>query len=179
MRVAIIILILSSSCLFAQRNEKEINASFVLQEIALLDIKPNTTNIHLGLSAPVNPGEKARVLSVDTNRWLNFTSAIRQGASARNITVKIEDGVIPDGLVLKLKTAAFQGSGKGELGNHVPVITLTHQSQSIVENIRGAYTGNGQGNGYKLTYFIEINNYDALDINTSETITVSLTLSDF
>lgn len=179
MRVVIIILLLSSSFLFAQRNEKGINASFELMEIALLDIKPNNINVRLGLSAPGDSGEKAQVLTANNNMWLNFTSAIRQGTSARNITVKIEDGKIPKGLILKLKTAAYSGAGKGALGKNVHIITLSQQTQSIVENIGGAFTGNGQGNGYKLTYFLEIQNYDALDINASETVSVSLTLSDF
>jgi len=165
--------------LFAQRNEKDINASFELQEIALLDMKPSNTNVTLALVAPKDSGEKAGIIMANNSKWLNFTSAIRKGASARNVTVKIDGGNIPKGLLLKLNTAPCQGRGKGVLGNNVHVITLSHRSQSIVQNIGGAYTGNGVGNGYKLTYFLEIQNYNDLDINASETISVSLTLSDF
>ncbi|PCI32105.1 MAG: hypothetical protein COB60_10100 [Flavobacteriaceae bacterium] len=165
--------------MFGQRNQNDVTASFELQEIALLGLEPRNTNVVLGLAAPSNSGDKAAVVMANNSKWLNFTSAVRQGTSGRNISVKIEDGNIPKGLVLKLKTTAYQGGGKGDLGSNVQEITLGYHSQVIVKNIGGAFTGNGSGNGYKLTYFLEIQNYDALDVKSSETITVSLTLSDF
>lgn len=179
MRIVIVMLFCSSALLFGQRNEKDVSASFKLQEIALLDLEPRSTVVVLGLSAPKGPGEKATVVMAENSKWLNFTSAVKRGTSARNISIKIEDGNVPKGLVIKLKTTSFRGEGRGDLGSNVRLISLSNRSQVIVQNIGGAFTGNGQGNGYKLTYFIEVMDYDSLDMEGSDTITVSLTLSDF
>ncbi len=70
------------------------------------------------------------------------------------------------------------GNGLGFRGSSAGILTLTSTPQTIVSNIRGAYTGEGIGNGYELTYYLEIFDYKLLDFNQSATLTITLTLTD-
>lgn len=154
------------------------SATFKLSEIALLDLEPNNATVTLNVVAPNNAGEKALVVAANNNKWINFSSAVSAGAT-RYISIIIEDGQVPPGIYLKLRTANYSGSGDGELGSATSVVTLNNTSQTIVSNIKGAYTGNGENNGYKLTYELEIYDYKLLDFDQSATLSIRLTLTDF
>jgi hypothetical protein len=58
------------------------------------------------------------------------------------------------------------------------ILTLNNSPQTIISGIKGAYTGDGINNGYKLTYSLEIYDYKLLDFNQSATLSITLTLSD-
>ena len=152
-------------------------ATFNLEEVALIDLEPNNSAIVLNLEPPTNSGERAKIVSANNTKWINFSSAVR--TSSRNVSIKIEDGSVPTGLYLKLRTSNYIGSGKGQLGTPTREITLNKSSQNIISNIRGAFTGNGQNNGYELSYYLEIYDYKLLDFENSSTLTISLTLTDF
>jgi len=77
-----------------------------------------------------------------------------------------------------LITSNYMGIGKGMLGSPAGVMTLSTLPQTIISNIRGAFTGNGINNGYLLTYYLEIYDYKLLDFNQSATLSVTLTLTD-
>ena len=178
-QLILLLLCLHTSLSFAQRNVNEINVNFSLNEIALLNIEPSNTTVVLNLDAPNNPGEKAKIVAANNKKWINFSSAISENSPPRNISIRIEDGSVPSGIHLKLMTSNYIGSGNGKLGSPESVITLNNSSQVIVSNIGGAFTGNGINNGYELTYYLEIYDYKLLDINNSETLSISLTLTDF
>jgi hypothetical protein len=154
-------------------------ATFSLSEVAILDIEPNNSAIILNLGAPNNSGERVRIITTNNKKWINFSSALAPSSSPRNVSIKIEDGSVPSGLYLKLKTSNYQGNGRGQLGNSTREITLNKTSQNIISNIGGAFTGNGINNGFELSYFLEIYDYKLLDFDKSETLTISLTLTDF
>jgi hypothetical protein len=168
--------IISSS---AQRNVDEINVNLNLNEIAILNIEPSNTMVVLNLETPNNPGEKAKITSVNNKKWINFSSAITENSPPRNLSIKIEDGSVPSGIYLKLLISNYMGSGKGQLGASKNMITLNRSSQVIISDIGGAFTGNGINNGYEIIYFLEIYDYKLLDVNNSETLSISLTLTDF
>lgn len=178
-QIVFLIALMHSFVLFSQRNVSGINANFNLNEIAILDIEPNNSTVTLNLDSPLNSGEKVRVVTANNNKWINFSSAISNNSSKRNLSIKIEDGEVPTGVHLKLNTSNYSGIGNGELGLANSNITLNKTSQVIISNIGGAYTGNGVNNGYKLTYSLEIYDYKLLDMDNSETLTISLTLTDF
>lgn len=154
------------------------SASFVLSEIALIDLEPNNTTVTLNVVGPNNAGEKALIVAANNNKWINFSSAVFAGYS-RSISIQMELGQkAPPGIYLKLNTANYSGSGDGELGSATNVVTLNDTPQTIVSNIKGAYTGNGVTNGYKLTYELEIYDYTLLDFDQSTTLSITLTLTD-
>ncbi|MDP2069153.1 MAG: hypothetical protein Q8K04_09315 [Lutibacter sp.] len=153
------------------------NATFNLSQVAMLDLEPDNSTVTLSL-ATNEAGEKAAMVTANNKKWLNFSSAVSSTASARSISVKIDGGQVPSGIYLKLSTSNVMGIGQGVLGSPVGILTLSSAPQTIISNIRGAYTGDGIGNGYELTYYLEIFDYKLLDFNQSATLTITLTLSD-
>ena len=179
MRKLIIIFSLISFLANGQKNEGSSSTSFKLKEIALLSIEPSNSTVILNLGSPEFSGGKVEMIAINNEKWINFTSAISNNSSSRNLSVKIEDGNIPDGLELKLKTDNYTGNGKGVLGVKTNIISLNKNSQTIISDIGGAYTGFGQNNGYKVTYLLNIYDYKLLNRNNSQVLTISLTLTDF
>ncbi|MFZ2284433.1 MAG: hypothetical protein WAV86_11195 [Lutibacter sp.] len=162
---------------FGQHNTGNINATFNLSRVAMLDIKPDNSTITLNLVG-IEAGEKAIMATTDNKKWINFSSAIESTANPRSISIKIDGGQVPSGIYLKLSTSNSMGVGKGVLGSPAGILTLNSTPQTIISNIRGAYTGNGINNGYELTYYLEIYDYKLLDFNQSATLSITLTLSD-
>jgi hypothetical protein len=161
---------------YAQDND-DTSATFRLSEIALIDLEPNNAAVSLKVVAPNNAGEKAIIVATNNNKWINFSSAVKSSTASRSIFVKIVYGQVPPGIYLKLRTENY--SGFGEYGKTPSLITLNNQEQTIVTGIRGAYTGNGADNGFKLTYELDIYDYKLLDFDQSATLSISLTLTDF
>ncbi|MBK5208767.1 MAG: hypothetical protein JJE44_04590 [Flavobacteriaceae bacterium] len=156
----------------------ETTATFELREVALLDLEPSNATVRLDIVSPKEAGKKAEVVTTNNNKWINFSSAVSDDTASRSISIEIEDGQVPPGIYLKLGISNYVGSGDGVLGSAVSRVTLNNTSQTIVSGIRGAYTGNGENNGYKLSYNLEIYDYKLLDFDQSATLNISLTLSD-
>ena len=161
---------------FGQSQSGSINATFNLYEVAMLDLEPDNSTVTLSL-ATNEAGEKAAIVNANNKKWINFSSAVI-GNNARSISVKIDGGQVPSGIYLKLSTSNIMGIGKGLRGTPAGILTLNSTPQTIVSNIRGAFTGDGIGNGYERTYNLEIFDYKLLDFNQSATLTITLTLSD-
>jgi hypothetical protein len=161
---------------YAQNDTGSINATFNLSQVAMLDLEPNNSTVTLNLSSAIEAGEMASVVMTNNEKWLNFSSAV--AGNSRSISVKIDGGQVPSGIKLKLSTSNFMGIGKGVLGSPSGILTLSSTPQTVVSNIRGAYTGDGINNGYKLTYSLEIFDYTLLDFNQTATLSITLTLSD-
>jgi hypothetical protein len=163
---------------YGQVNVKATSATFRLREIALIDLAPNNTTVTLNVVAPDDAGEKFKIVSTNNDKWINFSSAVIAGKS-RSISIQMEaDQAAPSGIYLKLSTATVAGIGKGVLGSPSGILTLSSTPQTIVSGIGGAFTGNGINNGYKITYSLEIYNYELLDFDQSETLSIILTLTD-
>lgn len=172
-----LIYIICGLCAISSFSQSSVNSIFNLSQVAMLDLEPDNSTVTLSL-ATNEAGEKAAIVTANNKKWLNFSSAVSSTAAARSISVKIDGGQVPSGIYLKLSTSAVMGIGKGMRGTPAAVVTLNNTPQTIVSNIRGAYTGNGIGNGYELTYNLEIFDYKLLDFNQSATLTITLTLSD-
>lgn len=179
MKQLLIILCLFFSLLNYAQNTNSKFAIFNLSEVAMLDLQPNNnTSVVLNLNAPNEAGESAIITSSNNKNWINFTSAVEIGKS-RNISIKIESGTVPSGVHLKVVTSTYLGNGKGVLGNPTSGLILNKTSQTLISNIGGAFTGMGKNNGYELNYTLEIYDYKLLDFDNSDTLTISLTLTDF
>ncbi|MDO9274961.1 MAG: hypothetical protein Q7T92_05335 [Lutibacter sp.] len=174
-----LIFIIFSFCSISSfgQNQGSVNATFNLSRVAMLDLEPNNSTVTLSLASN-EAGEKAVVVMANNKKWINFSSAIESTAAPRSISIKIDDGQVPSGIYLKVSTSNFMGIGKGVLGSPAGILTLNSTPQTIISNIRGAYTGDGINNGYELTYYLEIFDYKLLDFNQSATLSISLTLSD-
>jgi hypothetical protein len=152
-----------------------VGVSISLPSVALLDVEPNTGGFNLNLNAPTEAGNPLTTTATNNTKWLNFTSAVATGTT-RKITVQLS-GSLPNGINLKLVTANYTGTGKGTLGSAVSTLYLSTAQQTVVNAIGGAFTGNGAGNGYNLTYSLEIVNYSLLR-NQTTSVSILYTLMD-
>lgn len=175
-----IILIICGLCAISSFGQiREVNASFNLSKVVMLDLYPNNSAVTLNLSSAIEAGEKATVVTENNNLWINFSSAVAPDAASRSISVKIDGGQVPSGIKLKLSTSTIMGIGQGDRGSpSAAILTLSGTSQPLISNIRGAYTGAGN-NGYKLTYSLEIFDYALLDFNQNANLIITLTLNEF
>lgn len=174
MRLLLFLILLLYQDLFAQTTAS-VGVSISLPSIALMDVEPNNSGFSLNLTAPTEAGNPLTTTATNNSKWLNFTSAVATGTT-RRIAAQLS-GTLPNGINLKLVTANFAGSGAGTLGSAVSPIYLRSTQQTIINNIGGAYTGNGTGNGYNLTYSLEIANYSLLR-NQTANVTIIYTLID-
>lgn len=178
-----LILIICGFCAVSNyaQETREVNASINLEEVAMLDLEPNNSTVTLNLSSAIEAGEKVLIEESYNDKWINFSSAVFAGNS-RSILIQMDLGQkAPSGINLKLRTENYTGSGKFYLDMEpsvVNVVTLNDQPQTIVSDIRGAFTGNGENNGYKITYELVIYDYKLLDFNQSASLSIILTLTD-
>jgi hypothetical protein len=170
----LILLIFCCQTVFAQTSAPA-DVSISLPNVALLDVEPNNSGFNLNLTAPTEAGNALTTTATNNTKWLNFTSAVTTGAT-RRISAQLS-GILPTGINLKLVTANHVGTGAGTLGSAVSPIYLSSIQQTVVNNIGGGFTGNGTGNGYNLTYSVEIANYSLLKTQTS-TVSILYTLID-
>jgi hypothetical protein len=171
----IIALCLCQWVAFCQTQTTPTNVDVTLPSLALLDME-NSGGINLGFSAPSEAGSSLVNNGSNNSAWLNFTSALRVGTS-RNISVQLSSGS-SSGYVITLQPQVYSGIGSGQLGTIVQgTIALSNMSQKIIDNIGGAYTGNGLGNGYNLRYSLTITDFGALRKENS-TFIITYTLTD-
>ncbi|MBA4851228.1 hypothetical protein [Emticicia sp. BO119] len=149
--------------------------NFTLPSIALLDLNSNSS-ITLAFQSPAQAGSSIVSPTTNTTKWLNFTSAVAPGVT-RRITAQVVSGTIPNGVQLKLETATYTGAGSGSLGTVTSPVYLTTTATTFINNIGGAFTGNGTSNGFNLKYSLEIQNYSLLR-NTNTSFTIIYTFID-
>jgi hypothetical protein len=140
------------------------NISITVPSIALLDIAPNNTAFNLNVVAPTEAGSNVTINPANSTKWINFTSAV-------------VSGTLPTGINLKLVVANYAGAGAGTLGVSAGTLFLSGTAQTVVNNIGGAFTGDGSNNGYNLNYSIEVANYTLLR-SESKSFSIIYTMSD-
>lgn len=160
---------------FCQANA---NIGVNLPSIALLDIEDSKQEIiNLKFNNPSEAGKALQNSESNTIKWLNFTSSLPLGLS-RHVSAQITSGsVASSGYEIILETSSFTGAGAGILGNSIPYVKLSNSPVTIIDNIGGAFTGDGVNNGYKLKFSLAINNYSLL-ISENNTYTIIFTLID-
>jgi len=180
------LIIFSSSATFAQGDTETDahNLTITIPEVALLDLEApsNNTNVSLVGTHSTEAGDPVAFNATNNSIWLNYSSIIG-GSAKRNITVKITNGDVPNGLSLKVKAGtANTALGKGDFGTPEVasvVINKTDDTQ-IISNVGSVYTGTGINKGHNLTYSLEQSgSYADLKHNgAGETLTITYTLSD-
>ena len=155
-----------------------------IPEVAILDIEPSGSSFVL---QPEKPTEAGMALdfteSFNTDLWLNYSSIVGSKTDAsRSVNVKIADGSVPDGLLLKVEAAKDAGNGDGIMGTPDGVVTLTENAQNIVSNIGSCYTNSPAKNGHNLTYRLELNtaegSYGKIDFDQTTTLKIVYTITE-
>lgn len=101
-----------------------------------------------------------RVTPREGSIWINYSSVV-EPFSTNAIYVSLGLGNVPAEISIKLRIDPYQGSGSGELGVPTAPIILGTFPQPIITNIGSCYTGQGEGQGHKLTYSWQLaSNYD-------------------
>jgi hypothetical protein len=166
---AIVFILIQTAC-FGQTTASS-SLSLTLPNIAFIAIAPD--NFSVDLVGVVSSAGSPITISNNTFKWINFTSSVAAN-SYRTITAQITSGSIPNGVALKLTISPASG-GMGTLGTNLSPIILTNSPQPIIQNIGGAYTGQGN-NGYNLKYEFIILDYSQLRAgNTSISILFTIT----
>lgn len=163
----------------------EHEVSIKIPEVAILDVEPTNNSFSL---APTEPDEAGFALdfskAINSDLWLNYSSIVGSTSDkSRTIDVKIGEGAIPDGLLLKVTAGADNGTGDGTMGTPNPLaITLSSTAQEIITGIGSCYTGSPEKNGHQLTYALELNeaegSYAKIDFDQSTTIKIVYTISE-
>ena len=151
-----------------------------------MDLEAPSTAITLAGTAPTEGGLPMTFGDDATNAtiWINYSSIVGSTIeSARNVSVQITDGFVPAGLKLTALAAGDAGNGAGTMGAASAALTLTGTAQDIITGVGSAYTGDGATNGHLLTYQLgyatdAATDYDALDFDNSDVLTITYTLSD-
>jgi len=159
--------------------------SIKIPEVAILDVEPANNSFSL---APTEPDEAGFALdfskAINADLWLNYSSIVGSTSDkSRTIDVKVGEGSIPDGLLLKVTAGADNGTGDGVMGKPNPsAITLSNTAQEIITGIGSCYTGSPEKNGHQLTYALELNeaegSYGKIDFDQSTTIKIVYTISE-
>lgn len=170
MRKTLLFILISAAC-FGQSVQVNLN----LPSLAIMDIEPNSNAFNLSVNNPSEAGQPVQVNSTNNSKWINFSSAVLPGAS-RRIAAQLSGGAI-NGLDLTLTASSYSGAGAGVLGASAGSVILSGSTQTIIDNIGGAYTGDGVNNGYNLTYSLAISNYNDLR-SENKTVTVLFTMMD-
>jgi len=176
----VFILTIVATNLYAQTiDSQEVEFRITLPEVSLVSIAPDNSTITLALENTEIAGEKVKYSSkTDPQLWLNYTCSIAPNSPSKNLTAQIISGNVPDGLELQLNVSEYSGSGKGNFGTPISKINLQNYPQNIISNIGGSYTNKGVNNGHKLEYAIAITNYEQLDSENSNILTIVYTISD-
>lgn len=178
---------LANHTVFAQDDEAGNNTVAIsIPEVAIMDIESNSgQSISLIVDAPSEAGLMIDLTAaVDSSLWLNYSSVRSQTSeSDRSIYAKVVSGTVPSGLKLRVKAQPYTGSGDGKLGvpsNGTNGRVLINTDRRIVRSIKTCYTGDGPGNGHRLVYSLEFRNnqYNKIDFDDSNTVTVLYTITD-
>ncbi len=153
-----------------------------IPETSSIALASNTTNgVTLNVQAPEESGHQwSFENATDSSIWLNYSVVRGSGEGQhKNVYVKIQNGNIPQGVVLTVAANEAQGSGQGDLGTSGSVVQLNTNNQVLINGIGTCYTGKGVGQGCQLIYALQSSG-QALDLAqiNSESLTICYTIAD-
>jgi len=165
---------------FSQWEEGEINVSFSLPPVALVDIEPDVNNsIHFTVLPASESGASPQIRRTTSQAlWLNYSSALANPQNTRSIVAEISGGGLPEGVSLNVEASGHKGMGDGEFGQPAGKVELGNQPKAIITNVGNCFTGDGEGNGHQLTFSIEVADYSKISAADETSFTILYTLSD-
>lgn len=165
---------------FAQWEEGELNVSFSLPPVALVDIEPDANNsIHFTVLPAAESGASPQIKrTTDQTLWLNYSSALANPQNTRSIVAEITGGGLPEGISLNVEASRHEGMGSGQLGQSAGKVSLSSHPRAIITNVGNCFTGDGENNGHQLTFSIEVSDYSKITAASESSFTILYTLSD-
>ncbi|MBV8328246.1 MAG: hypothetical protein JO178_18375 [Chryseobacterium sp.] len=163
------------SPLFFSQTTGNRSVAVTLPVVTLMDIEPAGT-ISMNFTAPTEAGLPLTAPAANTTKWINYSSAIAPAGLTRRITASVNQ-TIP-GVNILLQAAAASGAGGGTLGTPTAQVTLSTTAVNIITGIGGAFTGNGNTNGHRLTISLAISNYANLSTITNTPVIITYTITE-
>lgn len=163
------------------RDDDESEIEVKLDEIALLEVMPNSNAIVFDLVIPGSAGEEPGIAlggGTDNTKWLNYTSAVENSSDSRKIYVQISQGKVPKGIQLRLSATQSIGNGGGQRGTPSGEITLKSSPVLLINNIKGCYTGRGVNNGHRLEYKAIVIDPEKITPGTESDLEITFTMTD-
>nr|WP_321354384.1 hypothetical protein [uncultured Draconibacterium sp.] len=164
----------------AQLDEEIVHIGFSLPEVALVDIEyigNGTIEFEL---LPAAESGGAPVVRQLTSRefWINYSSALGRHSRHRSIVAQIVGGTLPEGLELFIQASDYSGNGGGETGMSAGKVLVGSDPRPIITGIGSAFTGDGIGNGHRLSFEIDISQMEKVSAIGAHDFTVMYTLTD-
>jgi hypothetical protein len=181
--IALVLFLLVFGNLSAQENHGSHQITLTIPEVALINVYSNSA-ISLGNNTVVEAGKPLNIEDTDNSVWINYSSIVgSQTQPGRDISIRISEGRIPDGVKLYVKVAKDMGAGAGKIGKPIEIAQeLTSNPMTIITDIGSAYTGAGANKGNNVEYTLklsdEANAYANLDFDQSSTLVINYTLTD-
>lgn len=135
----------------------------------------STAMVSLDFKVVYRAGQPSRFL-IDDSKWLNYTVIVGPNDPSYSISVQIVSGSVPDGVDIKLKAGKYNGTSQGRPGSPRGEISLSHIPQVLIDNIGTSYTGAGPMVGHRLTYYVDIKDFERLQAEGTS-ISLLFTLS--
>ncbi len=164
----------------AQFEYEIVHIGFSLPEVALMDVEyigNGTIEFEL-LSSAESGGSPVIKQRTNQELWINYSSALGRFSQYRSIVAQVADGNLPQGLDLYVSATDYSGNGDGHIGMSTGRVKLSADPRPIVTGIGSAYTGNGIGNGHRLSFEIDISQMEKVIANESIDFTILYTLTD-
>jgi hypothetical protein len=156
-----------------------------IPEVALLDLEgASGTAVTLSVAAPTEAGLAVDFSDAkDSSVWINYSSIVGSTTEpTRKVSVKITNGAVPGGMLLKVTAAADAGNGDGTVGSAAGQINLNTSDQDFITGIGSCFTGDGANNGHNLYYALELDptagSYANIDFDDATTLTILYTISN-
>ena len=181
--IALFLFLLVFGNLSAQDNQDSHKVNVKIPEVALISVYSNSA-VSLGNNTVVEAGQPLNIEETNNSVWINYSSIVgSQTQPGRDITIRISEGTIPDGVKLYVKVAKDMGAGAGKMGKPVSTAQeLTANPLTIITDIGSSYTGAGANKGNNVEYTLKLsdepNAYANLDFDQSSTLMIYYTLSD-
>lgn len=181
--IALFLFLLVIGNLSAQENDGSHKINLQIPEVALINVYSNSA-VSLGNTTVVEAGEPLSFEESNNNVWINYSSIIgSQSQPGRDISIRISEGTVPNGVKLYVKVAEDIGAGAGTIGkSNSNTQELTENPLTIITDIGSAYTGAGANKGHNVQYSLKLsdepNAYASLDFDQSNTLVINYTLTD-
>jgi len=163
------------SSIFAASDDSIHDITVSVPEIVIMELN-GTSEITLTVTAPTagNAGNFVTGDS-DNSKYLYYTTLVANGTT-RTITAQLDANFTTGGIGVQLTATPDGGTNEGTSAG---VITLDNTAKVIVNNIGSCATGRGIGQGTQLLYELIITDETALEVGAGDTVTITLTLTDY
>ena len=181
--IALFLFLIVFGNLSAQDNQGSHKINLSIPEVALINVYSND-NINLGNTSVIEAGQAINMEDTNNSVWINYSSIIGSPSQpGRDISIRISEGSIPDGVKLYVKVAKDMGAGAGEMGKPISTTQeLNENPLTIITDIGSAYTGAGANKGNNVQYTLKLsdepNTYAKLEFDQSNILVINYTLTD-